>query len=210
MAAFTVFLFVGLLLGLAWGKWNTSYGIIVLVTTICLELLLYPIGKRFSSFFHGAVGEFKASILLGVLGRDFKVFNNLVLSDRGDVDAVVVGPSGVWAIEVKHYDGKIRLDGDQLVRNGKTFRRDFLKQAFAEAAVTRECLESKGIHVPVTPVLLFTGSFVDVKFGLKPIKGVYVIGSSWVKTLLKKTSEAPVLSKEQIAEIAVLLEPLSA
>ena len=60
MAAFTVFLFVGLLLGLAWGKWNTSYGIIVLVTTICLELLLYPIGKRFSSFFHGAVGEFKA------------------------------------------------------------------------------------------------------------------------------------------------------
>lgn len=49
------------------------------------------------------------------------IFRNLHLPGRkDDVDIVLVGPGGVWAIEVKAYRGNVRLQNGQWERETKT------------------------------------------------------------------------------------------
>jgi hypothetical protein len=56
---------------------------------------------------------------------------------RGDVDHVVVGPTGVFAVETKNWPGRVEVRGGALYRNG---RRDetSLRQAIRAAIAIRE------------------------------------------------------------------------
>jgi hypothetical protein len=66
-------------------------------------ILKYPRYRR------GLIGEQKVSeTLMGALGNEYSLFNDVMLKGkRGNIDHIVVGPTGIFAIETKNPKGKI-------------------------------------------------------------------------------------------------------
>ncbi|HWQ21758.1 MAG TPA: nuclease-related domain-containing protein, partial [Clostridia bacterium] len=59
-------------------------------------------------YYGGAGGEFDVGATLSELPDEFHVFNGLDFY-AGDVDHVVVGPTGVFVVETKNHSGTISL-----------------------------------------------------------------------------------------------------
>lgn len=101
--------------------------------------------------------------------RGFHVLHDLP-SPTGDsnVDHVLIGPEGVFAVETKHYyrptrgSPKIVYDGKTLHIPGVTPETDLLGQTCAAANHVRDALRrTTGRDVYVRPVLIFAGWFVE-------------------------------------------------
>ena len=130
----------------------------------------------------GADGEFAVAALLATLtevsrwdrwrGRSqhWWVLHSVPLGDghgqaHGDVDHLLIGPLGLVSINTKHHrTGKLYLDGDQLVLNGRPT--DYVPKARREAdrvsGFLRAALVSHGYtelagRVPVRPLLAIVG-----------------------------------------------------
>jgi hypothetical protein len=59
----------------------------------------------------GEKGEEKLVELLGnELDDDWVLFNGY-RNDQGEIDGTLVGPGGIWCIEVKFYNARLRIDG---------------------------------------------------------------------------------------------------
>ncbi len=131
-------------------------------------------------FSKGLRGEGRTHYALKKLPDNYTVFQDIKLENRGNIDFVTVGKNGIFAIEVKNRNGKLAptLTEDNLTVNGHVFERNPLDQTYSQA----KALISE-LGLPVIPVLVFAGK-VEVKLGLKMIKGVYVIGIEWLTKLI--------------------------
>ena len=112
-------------------------GLLVIVLIIIpLVLLLNFIGNKslLKSFNYsqGKRGEENIWYVLKKLPNEYCVFQDIKMS-RGNVDFVVLGPTGLFVVEVKSHHGEVEFDGQELTNNGKRFEKDFLKQAKGEA-----------------------------------------------------------------------------
>lgn len=110
-----------------------------------------------------AVGQF----LERCREQGFVVFHDVVGSGF-NVDHVLVGPTGVYAIETKTWSkptsGRacIEFDGDAIKRAGIAPDRDPVVQAKAQASWLRSVLqETTGKSFPVHPVIVFPGWFIE-------------------------------------------------
>ena len=62
----------------------------------------------------GLEGEKLVSDYLNTLPKNYFVFNDVNLpGKRGNIDHVVIGPTGIFVIETKNYSGRYRIKGDQ-------------------------------------------------------------------------------------------------
>jgi hypothetical protein len=59
----------------------------------------------------GAVGEYEVGAELERLSNDYNIFNNLNTTNFGNFDHIVVGPTGLFAIETKNWKGVIGASG---------------------------------------------------------------------------------------------------
>lgn len=131
----------------------------------------------------GAIAEEKAGEVLEGLPEGYFVLHDFIVG-RGNVDHIVVGPKGVLTVEVKSHRGTVTFDGTVLLREGKPFEKDFLKQAWSECFAVREILTSRGLSdVPVEPVILFTNAFVQVR---GKAKGVEVVNLKFLPKFLER------------------------
>lgn len=133
----------------------------------------------------GAVAEEKTGELLEGLPE-----GNFVIHDydtgRGNIDHIVIGTKGVFTVEVKSHRGIVTFENGKLLRDGKDFEKDFLKQAWAECFVVRERLAKWDIKEPAAePLVVFSNAFV--KFSGKA-KGVEVMN---LKSLPKYLEQQP-------------------
>jgi len=110
-----------------------------------------------------AVGQF----LEALREKGYQVFHDIIAEDF-NVDHVVIGPAGVFTIETKTRSKPLRgkpeihFDGETLKVGGYTPDRDPIVQALAQAAWLRRLLtESTGKVVPVRPVVLFPGWYIN-------------------------------------------------
>lgn len=99
--------------------------------------------------------------------QGFIVFHDVVGSGF-NVDHVLVGPAGVFAIETKTWSkptsGRpcIEFDGEFIKRGGVAPDRDPVVQAKAQASWLRSVLqETTGKSFPVHPVIVFPGWFIE-------------------------------------------------
>ncbi len=99
-----------------------------------------------------------------------------VVGDGFNVDHVLVGPGGVFAVETKTISkpakgiSSVRYDGETVTVDGFRPDRDPVAQARACAGWIRDIvLKSSGRTVPVRPIVLYPGWFVE-----KMPKGVEV------------------------------------
>jgi hypothetical protein len=139
------------------------------------------------------------------LPRRFNVLRNIIIGEKGNIDEIIVGPTGIWVIEVKSHSGRITFDGKELRRNGELFEKDFLKQAWAEGCAVRDILKKElNEDFFIQPVICFSSINTKLHFGKKPIKGVYVIGLKWLNELVFKSSTR--LADSTAYELAEILK----
>jgi hypothetical protein len=111
-----------------------------------------------------AVGQYLQATLLP---RQYFVIHDICIDDF-NIDHAVIGPGGVFAIEVKtrskprRGDAKVTYDGKRVLVTGFAPDRDPLIQARAGAKRLQEILERfTGRSVAVRPVVIFPNWFVD-------------------------------------------------
>ncbi|UTB32362.1 MAG: NERD domain-containing protein [Methanobacterium sp. ERen5] len=82
-------------------------GIILLVLSVFVGTRLYSNGvKNGKSWNKGIVGEKTVTKYLNKLPEAYFIFNDVKFpGSYGDLDHVVVGPTGIFVIETKNYDG---------------------------------------------------------------------------------------------------------
>lgn len=110
-----------------------------------------------------AVGQ----LLEGLRASGYMVFHDLVGADF-NVDHVIIGPAGVFTIETKTWNKpgkgspKITFDGETLLAAGQEPDRNPVIQAKAQASWLQRLLaESTGKALPVRPVVLFPGWYIE-------------------------------------------------
>lgn len=93
------------------GRYTTARG-------IALGLFIvgwYYFLLQYLNYRAGIIGEQKVTrILLAALSDEYSIFNDVKLKSMpgGNIDHIVVGPTGIFVIETKNYKGKISYYGD--------------------------------------------------------------------------------------------------
>lgn len=152
---------------------------------------------RLASEGERAVGQF----LEGLRARGYRVFHDIVGSGF-NVDHVLIGSAGVFTVETKtrskprRGDARIVFDGKQLALGDREADDRIVVQALAQAGWLRELLfESTGKRMPVRPVVLFPGWFVEQ--GPGATRQIWVLEPKALPAFLGNAP--PVLSPEDVA-----------
>lgn len=111
----------------------------------------------------GVAGEQHVAALLAQLPYGWHVFHDLPLGTRGaNLDHLVVGPTGVFALNTKNYSGQVWA-AERAVRVNGTTKNYLYPAAVKEARRVSDALSrATGTRVDAWPVLVFIGS-VTVK-----------------------------------------------
>lgn len=165
------------------------YGAIFLLLPAVADVVLDRGTARTDRMKRGAVAEEKIESVLSRLSDEFCVLHDVDFG-RGNVDHIVVGPSGIYTIETKSHRGNVTFVDGRLLLNGRPPKeKDFLKQSYAEAMVVKEYLKTafeRDYHVQ--PVLVFTRAFVNVK---GKADGVQVVPAKWLVKSLTRGDRGP-------------------
>ncbi len=159
----------------------------------------------FSRAENGLGGE---KIILRELSRlsdEYVIFHGLQFRENCDVDFIVIGPTGIYAIDAKSHKGRIGYDGEQLTRDGHRLEKNILSQIMSEAMDVHAFLLSElEKDYFVKPIIVFSSPWARVRFGNTDVKNVRVIGKKWLrKTIIENETEK--LSREVVQKIVEVL-----
>jgi hypothetical protein len=155
--------FVLVILGLRW--WPLS-----LLGVAIVVLAWRRFGERGRSdplpWRQGYLGEERvAAELAGMLPDGFRSLHDVESSGGGNIDHVVVGPTGVFAIETKHWQGRFSTRGGHLMFRGRQAD-DVTRQATRAAMELKRRLHGAGIWGRVTAIVVSTKA--EVRGGRLP------------------------------------------
>lgn len=122
------------------------------------------------------------------LPEEYLFLSDFHKNKKENVDFVVIGPTGIYAIESKNtIKGPVTLENDNIYINGSIFNDiDPLKQAYDESVQIQEYLkESHGLSLPVTPVLVFANPAVEMSFCKEKKHGVFVLGINCLNDVIR-------------------------
>lgn len=157
---------------------------------LAFVLIAHNIVKQMGKNDRGEAGEGQVKKLLMSLSDEYTVFQNVPILNRLDIDFIVVGPVGVFAIEVKSHKGF-----NILLRN------KFISQTFAETMGLKEYLKKSGVDVYVQAALVFTGTYVRYS---PPRKGVHVVNKDYLLPLLDRSRKISFNKENTVAIISKL------
>ena len=149
---------VAFVLSLVYGAWSLARGL-----------------RHVERYFKGARGEVKVSAILQKLPDGYHVFNDFVAC--GDhIDHVVVGPTGVFALETKFWSGKVTVEEGRILLGGQLPDRSPLDQVRKETEEVRQELLRRGWTGVVTPVLVFASDTFEAR--IAEVRDVVVLNSN--------------------------------
>jgi len=159
---------------------STGYLVILTRDIGFLQLTLFivsfiPLGaflfyqRKYRIYKSGSRGEKDViNMLSGSLSDDYYLLNGVKLSGGGDIDHIVLGPTGVFVLETKNWSGKIFGDGDKWRRSGKKATGSPSLQVKRNAQKVRRLIENMGalrsIGVWVEGIVVFTNQ--NAKFSI--------------------------------------------
>ena len=166
----------------------SGLGIIALVVTARLamdygdvrEQKMYKEERR---AVRGARGEETIGSILESLGEGFLVIHDIE-SPYGNIDHVVISEkAGVFLIETKSHSGRVSMKGGKLALNGRDPEKNFIAQVLKNTYWLRDQIQrTMNVQPWITPVLVFTGAFVEP---MRPIKGVTVVNKKFLPNVLR-------------------------
>jgi hypothetical protein len=117
-------------------------------------------------FRKGAVGEAVVGHVLDNFPDDFHVIHDLA-TPLGNIDHVVIGPSGVYAIDTKNWKGVVTADGNgELLLNGKPTDKPEMKDLVRRFMSIKKRVKALSSRDPyVRGVFAFPSAHVGAKWG---------------------------------------------
>lgn len=158
--------------------------IILLLFNRVLSYIADKINNQIDYYRKGRIGEeLTARVIQQALNKNWSVFLNLMLPEKksADMDAVLVGPPGIWLLEIKNMDGQFRNTGEQWEflsgTKWKITKRNPTKQARKNAARLASFLKAGGIKKnSVTPVVVWVN--IEKKPNIEqPLAAVWTLDS---------------------------------
>ena len=187
------------LLGIYWIILKVSLPGTALLAAMIVLIIIVKLADPFVDFFkrkslkfyRGWGGELEIKKELEKLPEDFSVFQDITIGQgKGNIDFVVVGPTGIFTVEVKSHRGFVDFDGYKLVINGRIGEKDFLRQAKGQSFALKEYLQPKiGQNIYVKPVLAFSNRFASMRFGHRPVNGVFVVQKNFLSDIFFTSPE---------------------
>ncbi|MBW4656446.1 MAG: NERD domain-containing protein [Kaiparowitsia implicata GSE-PSE-MK54-09C] len=192
-----------LLLGLFWPayewfRWLTDYNPHPILATVpCLIMAGYAVFqlygtrktiRRLKMARDGekAVGQY----LSDLREQGHRVYHD-VIGKNFNIDHVIVSDRGIFTVETKTYSkpssgqSTLVFDGEQITFYGKPLQKDALQQAKAQAKWLHDLLqETTGRDLPVKPVVVFPGWFIEKTAGAKT-SPVWVLNPKALPTFLE-------------------------
>jgi hypothetical protein len=168
------------------------------ILTRLLDNILAKKLKEEKRAIRGAKSEEKIGEMLAELSKDFLVLHDIV-SPYGNIDHIVVSKeNGIFLIETKSHGGKVTIDDDNLLVNGKPPEKDFITQALNNTFwLKKEINDLIGPTPWVTPILVFTNAFVVAP---KLIKNVRVMNKKYLINSLNRLGDKKNIANDQIWE----------
>jgi len=126
--------------------------------------------RRYRTWRMGSAGEnMVTQVLESKLNDEYYLINDvLYINDRGNkenIDHVVLGPNGIFAIETKHYSGKITCKGSYW-QVPFPFGRSPSSQAMGNASWVSKAIKVSGVFetlkVWVEPIVVFSNPDVEL------------------------------------------------
>jgi hypothetical protein len=135
---------------------------LAIIATGISAIVIGRLLRKFRSLNRGERGEMKVAEMLDELrAAGYQPFHDLC-GDGYNIDHVLVGPAGVFAIETKFRSGYGEIEfrnGEGLFVGGYPEEKDCLKQARGNASeVNRIIKENCGLNQWVTPLVVFVGN----------------------------------------------------
>jgi hypothetical protein len=146
----------------------------------------------------GAAGERRTARLLGSLERQgWAVLHDLALpASQANLDHLVIGPGGVFAIDSKQYRGRLQLDAVGKLWHGRYPLAPAVRAASWEADQAAQLLPDPGMAV--VPIIAVHGA--QVPWGKVVTDGVQVVSARRLPSML---CQLPVvLGPERVAWLA--------
>ncbi|HEX6262725.1 MAG TPA: nuclease-related domain-containing protein [Actinomycetota bacterium] len=113
-----------------------------------------------TSWVRGLHGERAVAKALERLPAGYRVIHDLDIG-RGNVDHVVIGPTGVFAIETKAWSGRLLARAGRLLHNGRDAA-ETRRQAVSGALAVRRHLDAAGMsHTWVEAIIVSTRALVE-------------------------------------------------
>ena len=182
------------------GGTGAAFAIHLVVVVILLKLLWNTI-KDTQVRIQGAGGELGVRLTLRGLDDRFRVLGSVVMGNKGDMDFIVIGPTGVWVIEVKSHKGRIRIENNRLLRDNKPFDKDFLRQVWgATYALKDEMKKRVAMNLHIQPVVVFSSPYAKLGVEWNRADDAYVIGIDQLVRLVER-QEVQRLGADEIQRI---------
>jgi len=146
---------------------------LIFVYLIFLAVVSFKANSHYSAiniFRSGLQGETILKQTLSSLPDDFVAFYNVPINNSGDIDCILTGPKGVFAIEIKNHKGTIIYseNGWKQIKTGQggTQYQGYLtnpgKQLLSNMHKFKTFLAENGINVWIQPVLVFTNPETNI------------------------------------------------
>jgi hypothetical protein len=113
--------------------------------------------RRASAFAAGAEGErIVAEALAPLSAAGYILLHDRAAGPRANLDHLVVGPSGVWLVNAKHWSGTVTAEG--VLRHNGRARTKQLERSAEECSIVEGVLAGAGLQAPVRGVFAFTSA----------------------------------------------------
>lgn len=157
----------------------------------------------------GALGEWEVAAELEVLSDQFRIFHN-VNTRSGNLDHLVVGPTGLFAIETKNWTGLITATPKgELMRNGRTATASHVAQFVCRAMKVREQVISLTHRddFRIRAVMVFPKASIDALYG--STGKAHCVRLSKLRDYIEDPKFSAKLSKERVDELTRALQGIS-
>lgn len=167
--------------------------------------------ERLQSFIKGARGEEWVARTLSFLPAGYRVYHGLTENPGWwqqaiDYDHVVLGPTGLYLVETKFWNGSIAVRDGRIRYDGQEPDRPPLSQVKTAAAdLRRQVVAALQRDIDVQPVLCFVGG--SLPDGLTGSSGVVICSGDTLLDVLQE-AQGPLWGKRLQEQAAQLLDTM--
>lgn len=207
-AIFLIFSGLAFSLGYALGLNKQPYSLIVVGILIAALPITYRSMKRISeklerdrlNFRKGATGEAQIGYVLDAFPDEYRVVHDLATS-FGNIDHVVIGPSGVYIVDTKNWKGVVASDGSgELLLNGKPTQKPEVKNLSRAIMNVKDKIKTlSGLGPYITGILAFPSAHVDARWGTTG--HVYCLRDEQLYEYIVENKRGKGLTKKEIESI---------
>lgn len=205
-----------LLWGLSLGFWLHSFelpgwasGVISLVSMLIILGFAkwgFPKVKQLEqeevNFRKGATGEASVGNRLERFPEQFRVINDLT-TPYGNLDHVVVGPTGVYVLDTKNWRGVVSPDGNgELLCNGKPLDKPYVRLFISRVMGIKDRVKAlaAGLDPYFQAVFVFTSARVEANWGTT--RSVHCIRDEQLYDYIVESKRGRKLAAAEVEKIA--------